>query len=105
MKPSYCSAALIYDLFDARPWRQRIVDRAKRDSVTHAIGCGKQRFVFRQLLPVAAMHENKQGRISQSRRKKIQGFVGMVAPAQILLASERLSSLAAPNCVLRHKRL
>ena len=50
-------AALLHDLVKTCLWRQRVVQRRICDSVSHTIWRCEERFVFRQLLPVAAVDE------------------------------------------------
>src|SRR5271168_1779474 len=101
VKPRNRSPALIDDRFNTRFRRQRVIDSRERDSVRHTISRRKKRFILRQFLPIAAVNENEQRRITRSSGEKIQGFVRLVTPLQILLANERLLRLAAPKRILR----
>src|ERR1700677_1159102 len=105
MKPGDRSPALIDDHLHTGMRRQSVMDGRERDAIRHTIRRGKQRFILRQLLPIATMNKNQQRGVARSSWKIIQGFFRLVAPLQILLANERFLGLPASNRVLRQKRL
>ena len=105
MKPGDRSPALIDDHLHTGVRRQGVIDGREGDAIRHTIRRGKQRFILRQLLPLATMNKNQQRGVARGSWKIIQSFFRLVAPLQILLANERLLRLPASNRVLRQKRL